>query len=357
MNGTMLPLLSVVVRCVASVAVLLGMGHAGANAQTILGEPPGARIVALGYTGVADDSDPSSVFMNPANVSFVDRLYLSGDYQELFSGISTDIGVRGVTVSGGYGFDHGSGSIGLGAQVRYSHLSFGESIEINPEGAALGTYESTESMVAMALGVGVRTRAGPFLGVGGALKRVGVDYGPGDFILQSSGGEGDAWTSDVGARAGVRSRQDRPWRLEGAAGISLMNVGGALELPGRRLKLQKTTGVGASVAVDGPLRPLADEEVPIASFLLNVDFYHPETGDDFVGVGFEAAAMQIIHARLGYVNSQGSTNSVLNLGIGAGMTTARFMVRLDYGLVPFEVFGTSADYDSDNKFSLTIGLL
>ena len=50
-----------------------------AHAQTeLLYRPVNARTIGMGYTGTADNTDPSSIYFNPANVVAPGRAYLVG---------------------------------------------------------------------------------------------------------------------------------------------------------------------------------------------------------------------------------------------------------------------------------------
>jgi hypothetical protein len=200
---------------------------------------------------------------------------------------------------------------------------------------------------------------GLFTSLGASLKRLTADYLPSYITVGGNEGKADGWTSDVGARAGMVAEERDSWRLESALGVGVRELGGRLEFEdGGASELQRTTVIGACVALDAQPTTFLNGQQPLLSLVLNVDYtqYESQRLANHTAVGLEAAVLRMIYMRAGYVAFDGGVKDIINIGMGVGISTPRFMARFDYAIEPFEVLDTSFDPNGDNKFALTVGV-
>ncbi len=91
-------------------AALLGISAQCARASAVLTLSPSTRAYGMGLSGVADASDPSNTFYNPANIFFISGAYLTGSYAKLVPDLADDVYTGSLGVAGGTRFRLGESS-------------------------------------------------------------------------------------------------------------------------------------------------------------------------------------------------------------------------------------------------------
>jgi len=125
---------------------VLTIGARHAFAQLLLEYPASARVISMGESGTADNSSPSTIFLNPANVIGAPRLYVAGAMID-FNPDLGDYWMRrasaGISCRAGKSFT-------LGADFSYSKMR----LSFSPSFLAPAEVSDSEELEALALGVG-----------------------------------------------------------------------------------------------------------------------------------------------------------------------------------------------------------
>jgi hypothetical protein len=305
-----------------------GGAQAVANAAApLLGFVANARAIGMGDVGVADNSDPSTIFYNPANVIAASRVYVLGAQQRF--GFYDELKIRRANA----GFSRASnGGWTIGADVSYGKLSYGESVLTDTEGNILATFDSYEDVAALAAGLAFTTGAWEFR-FGAGVKRWSANYGP----PEVGGGEpvkADAMTFDAGATAVLHTRYGA-WNITPAIGVAMMDAGEEVDWGMFKDPLPTRLNFGASVRVDSSPCNVFSAKVPLVSFVCQADGIDPTEGDFEWGIGDEIAVAQILFLRTG-VRRYASTSNVTDhtyasWGAGLGFPAGPLRARFDYG--------------------------
>ena len=317
--------------------------------------PTSVRSIGMGETGGADDSDPANSFYNPALLATQSSVYLIGFTGDAFREFIDDIRFKGFSLEGGYQFEVSPDlSVGLGGALGYSKLSFGETVATDVNGMALGTYEPFEQYYRGALAAGITMRNGFSAGLGASLQNWDADFGS-EF---SSNATFDATAYDIGTFAAFALGDVTEWSGRVGGGLSWINNGDGPKRDGREVaELPAFTNYALSFTVASPTTEIIYTDVPIAEFVLNMDAATSDEGNPVYRVGGELSFVRIISLRLGWEKVEGSEVQPLLAGFGLGLSTAYYMVRFDYAMVPIELLGTDRDVDKyDNKFAVVAAL-
>lgn len=291
-----------------------------------------ARGTAMGWSGVADRSDPGNVFFNPANVTAVDGVFATGSYEKLVPALADDVWVGHLSLGGGHAIG-GERPMRLGFGLRWSRLSYGESIATDPEGTPLGTYESREDVVGLTAGIASTVGKRVEWAFGAALNRLSLDYAPAEVVVgHPKPAEASVAMFDLGAVVStVVDASD--WRVRPALGLAAVNIGSDIEFDDRDQDdpLPMWFNFGVSVRVDAPNVTLGSTETPAATATINVDGNHGLNNQPLHGAfGFELALMQIISVRWGRRIDDRYYSGEQTWGIALGVPAGSFRARLEY---------------------------
>jgi hypothetical protein len=301
-----------------AVTLLLGVATAvraqddfGTTAAPTLRIPAGTRPVALGDAYVAVRGDELSVFYNAGSLASAAGPSAAASYQSFFVG--SDL----VTLSGAVPLGPGVAALGVHA------LDFGSVDEVVEDpsfagqtGRPTGNRVGANELVATA-GYGIAPIGR--LGIGAAVKLIRTE------LAEESG---TAVAADIGIRV-------EPW--EGRAptfGVSVLNVGGDLELAGRSDPLPRTLRVGTALDMGRPAEGfgglIAAEVVAVrggaSRLALGV-----ETNRGFGGVR--------LAGRAGVQATSAEETLADAVTFGASLEIGSF--RLDYAHVGFDVVGAA----------------
>jgi hypothetical protein len=324
-----------------------------------LGFRPSARSVAMAQTGAADPSDPLNSFLNPSLLPDGAGVFGSYFHDDLLSNFVSGFALKGVNFAGMYLFDVGSLAIGVGAQLRYTRLDFPEFVVAASPGAG-GRYKPKEEYFGINVAADARWQNGFSAGVGATVKSWSADYGG---AVLSDDATADATAFDLGGNVSFAATTSDGWRTTFALGVGVVNIGDDFDdptafAPPRRSALPKSTNYGVSVRTAGPVRPILDTEVPQVALVFNADWSEPEDGSPGAfGLGGECAVMQVVFVRAGWESLEQSDISAVVAGVGLGLPSRWFVVRIDYTAYPLELFGNNVVVDKrDDKFTFVMGV-
>lgn len=321
----------------ATLAIALSCGSARAVTQTgaaLLGYPIHPRLAGMGETGVADNSDPSTVFYNPANAVGSPRAYFVASRQrwpddwfgfdDLWMGRSN----AGLSWQG-----DGASPLTWGADFTLAKLDYGENVATLPDGTPVGTFDVFEKVASLALAVGIPSGERWEFRVGVAAKRWWAEYPSGSFTQDVVIYEPSAYAFDGGLTCVMRTTVDG-WSVNPALALALIDAGPDFEVvEGEKDPLPRRFNFGASVRVESPAHRLWNADVPLIAVIANVDGMEPRYGDFEWGLGTELAVAQILYLRSGshmIHQDSGEDDTYSEWGIGLGIPVSSLRARFDY---------------------------
>jgi hypothetical protein len=299
----------------------------------LLQYPIHVRTVSTGETGVADASDPSTIYYNPANVVAPGRAYVTTSRMDWpddwFAG---DIWMG--RANAGYSWQARGGALRWGADLTLGKLDYGESIVTNPAGDVLATVHPFEKVASLAVGVGCTAGERFDLSFGVAGKRWWANYGAADVTQDNLTAEPTAYAFDTGITAVMRTTVTG-WSVNPALGVAVVDMGPDFEVVAGESKdpLPRRFNFGAGVHIASPNHRLGKAEVPLVALSCNVDGMSPRYGDFEWGMGSELAIAQILFLRTGtHVTHQDAKTDPVRSGWGAGVgvPVGPIRARFDY---------------------------
>lgn len=293
--------------------------------------PLGARSAAMGYSGVADRSDPSNLFFNPANVTAVEGVWSTGAYELLAPGFAGDVHAGNLTAGGGYtvGNDH---PLRLAIGITLARISFGTSIATAPDGTPLGEFEYKEDIFGATAGVAGTMGERLEWALGLALKRWKGDYAPAGATILGEAVEPSKWMVDAGAVVSTRVEAS-DWSVHPALAVAAVNMGSDIELEqfSTTDPLPTWFNYGISVRVDGPAVELGSNHLPVVSVTLNADGNHGLNDQrPRWGFGYEATFMEIVSARWGRRTDDSFRQEHETWGLAVGLPAGPVRARFEY---------------------------
>jgi hypothetical protein len=310
---------------VVTAAIVLTLGARHAVAQALLGTPVSARVIAMGVSGTADNSSPSTIFLNPANVIGAPRLYAAGAMTD-FNPDRGDDWMR--RASGGMSCRVGK-SFTLGADFSYSKMLF----NATPLYIAPTELKYSEELEALALGAGYTSGNYDVL-AGTTLKHwSSSDHGfsdPYDPMVETS-------VSDDALDLGVIVRRRatmQAWDVNWALGMAMLNEGADYRNTLVSSGSAKHYNFGLNLRLVSPTISVLSAQVPFFALTANLDSTKPRDDDwQWMG-GTELAVAQILFVRTGLQTFTGSRNPDQSLacwGAGVGIPAGKLRARFDYG--------------------------
>jgi hypothetical protein len=286
----------------------------------------------MGHTGVADNSDPSTIYFNPANAVGGSRAYGIASKMEWPDDWFADDLWMGRAQAGYAWRGSGDGALSWGADFTLGKFSYGESMATLPDGTPLGTFESWEKVASLAIGVGIPLGDRYEVRVGAAGKRWWAQYAPAGFTQDIVVESFDAYALDAGV-TGVLNATVGDWTVNPALAVAMIDAGPDIEaFEGDTDPLPRRVNFGAGVYVESPARRVWNADVPILTVSVNVDGTDQRYGDFEWGIGTEVAVGQILFLRTGAHMTEESGDDVTQSGwgVGVGLPVSSLRLRFDY---------------------------
>ena len=319
--------------------VAIGSSTAHSQGALVLQYQISARSAALGDTGVGDNSDPSNIYFNPANVVGTRGAYVNGTRWD-FPFFSDDIWIG--RLSGGARFELGDG-ISFGADVSYGRLDYGESIATDIAGNPIGEVHAFEDFGALTAGVGLHFGDDWEARFGVSGKRYHGHY-PLAEVSPTPGliAEFGAFAFDLGTTIARRYRTG-DWNVTPALAVACVNLGDDIDMgfPGELDALPTRLHFGSSVHAESPTARILGADVPVLAMVYNLEAVDRMHDAPFSwGIGGEIAVAQIVFVRAGTSDfeedtiydddEEGEFQSQSGWGVGVGLPVGSVRTRFDY---------------------------
>jgi hypothetical protein len=305
------------------------------TAAVLLTYPVHPRVIGMGETGVADNSDPTTVFYNPANVVANPKVYLRGARETFEEDFLSDLWVG--RFSGGVSWQTGGKNpLRFGADVTFGRFDYGTvTVTDDVPGATPMEFSMFEDVLSLALGVGFTSGPWDFR-VGTSVKRWWAKFPPAQFTQDNIDENPDAMAFDAGVVAAWHQTV-AGWNVVPALGVSAIDMGSDVEVvEGEADPLPTRFIFGPSVRIESPSQKLGSAMVPMIAVVCNADGMQPkEQGfrNDFEwGIGSELAIAQIFFLRAGSHTYKYDDEYVSFGGwsVGLGMPIGPVRARFDY---------------------------
>ena len=280
----------------------------------------------MAQAGAADNTTPSTIVLNPANVIGPLRLYAQGQM------LSTDISdenfwIRRVNAGATWRF----GPMLFGVDLAYARLHFAQPYSFGEWSDGI-----TQDVIELTSGLGASVGSNDFL-VGLAGKRLAdkevVPTDPFRVDTLTTTNKADAYAFDAGAEIRHRGAL-QGWDINSALGAAMMNIGNDIEVDTEKRHLPRHFNGGFSVQMVSPPVQVFWGSVPLITFLANVDAAKQRDHDWEWMAGTELSIWQILFLRTGIhtlTGQDGPDPSQATWGFGVGLPLRMLRVRLDYG--------------------------
>jgi len=312
---------------------------ASAHAQSILYYPVSARVTSMAGTGTADNSTPSSIVLNPANVVGPPRIYVQGAI--LRTDAIEDFWIRRANAGASWRF----GPVRFGADLAYGRFNAAGLLDSISDASTL-----TQDVVELTSGLGVSIGRNDFL-VGLAGKRFVDKQETAGSALDSVStvDKADAFAFDAGAE--IRHRATlQGWDVTTSVGAAVINVGNDVEHDDGKRHLPRHVNGGLSISMVSPPVQVFWGAVPLVAFSANVDATRPRDQDWEWMAGSEIALWQVFFVRSGIhtvTGVEGNDPAEAAWGLGLGLPIRMLRVRVDYGR-------DSESFDKLERWELTL---
>lgn len=318
-----------ILTCCTCIVLNAAGAWAFGDATFLLTNSANARALAMGDVGVADNTDPSTIFYNPANVISASRVYALAA-QQRFDGYD-DVWLR--RANAGFSWHAGEGSpLSVGTDLSYGKLNLGEAVVTDTAGTILGTFNAYQDVVALTTGIGITVGSCEFR-FGAGVKRWVAVYGPSDFSGEPSV-EANATTFDAGVTVALHERYGA-WNITPAIAAAMIDAGQDIDWGFQKDPLPTRVNFGASVRVESSPCNVFSAKVPLVAFVCQADGVDPTEGDLEWGIGNEIAVAQILFLRTGvrryHSTSSSSDPTYASFGAGLGFPAGPLRARFDYG--------------------------
>ena len=312
--------------------------------------PRGTRSLAMGGTGAADPSYALNTYHNPANVFLLKGLHLTGGYNDWPGNI--DFQDYGVFWGQSFGHDT-TRTWHLGGGVRYTHLRVGDSYLrtiYTPEGIGR-TINLKDYYLVFTVGGGVSNELFD-VGAGFSVKPTRLGFFSSDEWF---------WAYDFGMLARLRVTNPAGIRVITSAGISILNLGGPVNLAGREANIPDQVRVGAGMRIEFPQSSITPKLFsagrPAATLSCSFEYldrmYDPYVDEDGLAIGIEASFLSALSLRMGNSNNN-SLHDGTTYGFGLGWEVDRGRIQFDYARFPINpILGT--DHEDSYGVSIRMG--
>jgi hypothetical protein len=296
--------------------------HAISNSAAILLTlPANARSIAMGDIGTADNSDPSTIFYNPANVCSATRVY--GLVSQQRFELDDNIWLRRANV--GFSGSSPQSPWMVGLDFGYARLRYGQLAVVDTGGNPVDSVDTYEDVAAVTMGLGFH--AGPSFDMrfGGAVKvwRARFDQ------------QYQATSFDAGVAVTLHERYGA-WNITPSLGGALIDAGEDIQYPNQSSDpLPTRLNAGASLCIESSPCNVMSARVPLLAVTVQAEAINPLHDEVEWGIGDEIAIAQILFVRNGvrrYATSDSSMNAptYASWGVGAGIPAGGLRMRFDY---------------------------
>lgn len=274
----------------------------------------------MAQTGTADNSTPSSIVLNPANVVGSPRIYAQGAL------LTTDITNEDFWIRrANAGASWHLGPVLFGADLAYTRLHSEGFLDVMGEPHTL-----TENVVELTSGLGLSIGRSQFLFGLSGKRFADTDEIP-DSVMAT--GKSDAYAFDAGAE--IRHNATlQGWDVITSIGAAAINVGNDVEEGDGKRHLPRHLNGGLSVSMVSPPVQVFWGAVPLVAFTASVDATKPRDEDWEWMAGTEVALWQVLFLRSGihtFTGVDGNDPAEAAWGLGAGFPIRNLRVRVDYG--------------------------
>ncbi len=342
-----------------SAALCLAAGTAATPAQAqyigaaIFDLAPAIRSYGMGNVGVADAADPLNAFYNPAVVPSAGDVFLSSSYGRLVPDLFSGVYILHAVAGAGFSVPVGNSSeLRLGGSVGFTRLDYGEEWYLPYH---FSFRLGTEQALSFTMGGEAIFNDMFHVGLGMALKPVWIRLEPKNAdVIDRPIPEGNGVAFDLGVLLSADLLKGSDLRLSPSVGFSMLNLGNEFEAGQiENAALPKNYRVGLGLRLDGRPARFLGMQAPLYTAAVNCDWsgYYGNENWNLWGAGAEAALLQALFLRVGYIgNHQGNIEDV-TFGVGLGVTTKAFRARIDYAHVP-----QAEDLIHVDKVGFTCGL-
>jgi hypothetical protein len=280
----------------------------------------GARNIALGQVGTADDNDPSNQYYNPAVlVSFEGIGLCAGTVEWIAHANYDDYGIHA-----GRRFTSGdSHHFRLAGALRYTTMELPAqeiyTIFIPHTGI---TLDPQDKNVTLALAGGWGTEVWE-IGAGFSVKRISSEL---------SDAQIRAWAFDLGVLAKAKIDLSRDARLLPCAGFSFVNLGSGTDHEDRSNDLPRQWRAGLGLRFEVSRLELGGRDVSAVSMAGVADYVDDRRPyPNKFGAGIELGFIDTVYLRTGYMNTLDDTaNGLSSRGVGLAWSIRRLRLALDY---------------------------
>jgi len=314
------------VRAILAIAICAAPvtpAHAiGSSAAILLTLPANARSIAMGDIGAADNSDPSTIFYNPANVCSATRVY--GLVSQQRFEIDDNIWAR--RANAGFSGSSPESPWMVGLDFGYARLRYGQTVIVDTGGNPTDTLDTYEDVASVTMGLGFHAGHVLDMRFGGAVKMWRARF---DQQYQAT-------SFDAGVAITLHERYGA-WNITPSLGAALIDAGEDIRYPDQSTdNLPTRLNAGASLCIESSPCNVLSARVPLVAVTVQTEAINPLHDAVEWGIGNEIAIAQMLFVRSGvrrYAADNTSTNAptYASWGVGAGIPAGGLRMRFDYG--------------------------
>jgi hypothetical protein len=309
------------------VAIMLGVAaatpaHAVSNTGALLLTlPANARSIAMGDIGTADNSDPSTIYYNPANVCSATRVYGLVSQQRFQLADS----IRARRANLGFSGSSPQSPWMVGLDFGYARLSYGEGVITDAQNNVIDTLNVYEDVASVTGGIGFHAGRVFDMRFGGAVKMWRARF---DQQYQST-------SFDAGVAMTLHERYGA-WNITPSLGAAMIDAGEDIVVPNYPGDpLPTRVNAGGSLTIESSPCNVMSARVPLVAVTVQAEAIKPLHEDYEWGIGNEIAIAQMLFVRSGvrrYTTNDpyGNAPTYASWGVGAGIPAGGLRMRFDY---------------------------
>ena len=296
--------------------------YAASTGAILLTFPANARSIAMGDIGAADNSDPSTIYYNPANVCSATRVY--GLVSQQRFELDDNLWARRANL--GFAGSSPQSPWMVGLDFGYGRLNYGESILTDTGGNPLDTLDTYEDVASVTMGLGFHAGKVLDMRFGGAVKMWRARF---DQQYQAT-------SFDAGVAMTLHERYGA-WNITPSLGAAMIDAGEDIAFPNLDATdpLPTRVNVGASLCIESSPCNVMSARVPLVAVTVQAEAIKQLHEDHEWGIGNEIAIAQMLFIRSGvrrYATNDSSLDdrTYASWGVGAGIPAGGLRMRFDY---------------------------